>query len=305
MWLYRTVPRAFVPEEDAGYFITLVQAPAGSSLEHTGTIARQAEQVLLKDPDIEGVFSVMGFSFSGAAPNQGLIFSSLKPFAQTQRNRARAQKRPGPGHADRSSASAERSSSPFAPPSIPGLGQLRRLRVPGPRSVGRRHQRAGGGDVRRWSARATASPRAGRAVQLVHGERPAVERRDRPRARACAGCAARARSRARCRSSSARRTSTTSTSTTARTACTSRRIKAFRAEPAALEQAVRADADRADAAARATSCAIKGDDGAAGHQPLQPVPLGDHQRLGASGIQLGTGAAGDGSRRASRRCRRA
>ena len=37
---------------------------------------------MLKDPDIEGVFSVMGFSFSGAAPNQALIFTSLKPFVE-------------------------------------------------------------------------------------------------------------------------------------------------------------------------------------------------------------------------------
>src|SRR5687767_15348225 len=80
--MYRTVPQSFVPVEDQGYFITVVQAPAGASLEYTGNIARQAEQILLKDPEVDGVFSVMGFSFSGAAPNQGLIFTSLKPFAQ-------------------------------------------------------------------------------------------------------------------------------------------------------------------------------------------------------------------------------
>jgi hydrophobic/amphiphilic exporter-1 (mainly G- bacteria), HAE1 family len=81
-WVYRTVPQAFVPSEDQGYFIAIVQAPAGASLQYTGQIARQAEQILIKDPEIAGVFAVMGFSFSGAAPNQGLIFSSLKPFAE-------------------------------------------------------------------------------------------------------------------------------------------------------------------------------------------------------------------------------
>jgi len=81
-WMYRTVPQAFVPEEDLGYFITVVQAPAGASLQYTGGIARQAEQILMKDPDILGVFSVMGFSFTGSAPNQGLIFSPLKPFVE-------------------------------------------------------------------------------------------------------------------------------------------------------------------------------------------------------------------------------
>jgi hydrophobic/amphiphilic exporter-1 (mainly G- bacteria), HAE1 family len=81
-WVNTQVPRAFVPEEDLGYFLTIVQAPAGSSLQYTGAVAREAEKILLAEPDILGVFSVMGFSFSGAAPNQGIVFASLKPFDQ-------------------------------------------------------------------------------------------------------------------------------------------------------------------------------------------------------------------------------
>src|SRR4051794_10508373 len=65
-WVNTQVPQAFVPEEDQGYFITQVQAPAGSSLQYTGAIARKAEQIYMQDPDILTIFSVMGFSFSGA-----------------------------------------------------------------------------------------------------------------------------------------------------------------------------------------------------------------------------------------------
>jgi hydrophobic/amphiphilic exporter-1 (mainly G- bacteria), HAE1 family len=79
-WVYRSVPQAFIPEEDPGYFIIQVQAPAGASLEYTGQIARQAEGIISKDPDVLAMFSVMGFSFSGAASNQGLMFVRLKPF---------------------------------------------------------------------------------------------------------------------------------------------------------------------------------------------------------------------------------
>jgi HAE1 family hydrophobic/amphiphilic exporter-1 len=79
-WVYRTVPQAFIPEEDPGYFIIQVQAPAGASLEYTGGIARQAEAIISTDPDVMALFSVMGFSFSGAASNQGLMFIRLKPF---------------------------------------------------------------------------------------------------------------------------------------------------------------------------------------------------------------------------------
>jgi hydrophobic/amphiphilic exporter-1 (mainly G- bacteria), HAE1 family len=79
-WVNVKVPRSFLPEEDLGYFLTVVQAPAGSSLEYTGNVARQAENILKQDQDILSMFSVMGFSFSGAAPNQGIMFVRLKPF---------------------------------------------------------------------------------------------------------------------------------------------------------------------------------------------------------------------------------
>ena len=79
-WLVRTVPSAFVPEEDEGYFITVIQAPAGASLGYTTEVAKQAEAILFGDPDIRAAFSVVGFSFSGAAPNNGLIFTRLKDY---------------------------------------------------------------------------------------------------------------------------------------------------------------------------------------------------------------------------------
>jgi hydrophobic/amphiphilic exporter-1 (mainly G- bacteria), HAE1 family len=81
-WLFRTVPTAFVPDEDEGYFITVLQAPPGASLEYTTKVAKQAESVLFKDPDIQAAFSVVGFSFSGAAPNNGLIFTRLKAYEE-------------------------------------------------------------------------------------------------------------------------------------------------------------------------------------------------------------------------------
>jgi HAE1 family hydrophobic/amphiphilic exporter-1 len=81
-WLFRTVPTAFVPDEDEGYFITVLQAPPGASLEYTTKVAEQAESVLFKDPDIQAAFSVVGFSFSGAAPNNGLIFTRLKAYEE-------------------------------------------------------------------------------------------------------------------------------------------------------------------------------------------------------------------------------
>lgn len=82
VFVYRAVPPSFLPNEDEGYFITIVQAPAGSSLEYTTKIMKQAEAVITAQPEVLGAFSVAGFSFSGAAPNQGLMFVPLKPLEQ-------------------------------------------------------------------------------------------------------------------------------------------------------------------------------------------------------------------------------
>ena len=76
--VFRAVPSAFVPEEDEGYFMTIVQAPPGASLEYTTSIAQQAEKIIFADPEISAVFSVLGFSIAGAAPNNGMMFARLK-----------------------------------------------------------------------------------------------------------------------------------------------------------------------------------------------------------------------------------
>ena len=72
------VPSSFVPQEDEGYFMCIVQAPAGASLEYTTEIAKKAEQIIYADKDVAAAFAVMGFSFSGAAPNNGMIFVRLE-----------------------------------------------------------------------------------------------------------------------------------------------------------------------------------------------------------------------------------
>jgi len=82
--VFQVVPTAFVPNEDEGYFICVVQAPAGASLEYTSEIARKAERILYSEGDIASAFAVMGFSFSGAAPNNGLIFVRLKDYADRE-----------------------------------------------------------------------------------------------------------------------------------------------------------------------------------------------------------------------------
>jgi HAE1 family hydrophobic/amphiphilic exporter-1 len=119
--VFRLVPSSFVPQEDEGYFMSIVQAPAGASLEYSTQIAEQAENILKNDPDIAAVFSVMGFSFTGAAPNTGMIFARLKDYDERrnpdQSLSAVLQRVRGPLFMIPGAIVAA-----FPPPSIQGLG---------------------------------------------------------------------------------------------------------------------------------------------------------------------------------------
>jgi hydrophobic/amphiphilic exporter-1 (mainly G- bacteria), HAE1 family len=81
-FVFTRVPSGFVPNEDQGYFIVVVQAPSGASLEYTKAIGAQVSALLSDVSEAEGTFSVAGFSFAGSAPNQGIIFVPLKPYSQ-------------------------------------------------------------------------------------------------------------------------------------------------------------------------------------------------------------------------------
>jgi hydrophobic/amphiphilic exporter-1 (mainly G- bacteria), HAE1 family len=122
-FVYTRVPQAFVPEQDGGFLFTIVQAPAGSSLEYTGGVAREVEKILMSTPEVQSVFSVMGFSFSGAAPNQGMIFTMLKPFAEREGREHSLQevvaRLRGPLFGVQGAIVV-----PFIPPSVPGLSAL-------------------------------------------------------------------------------------------------------------------------------------------------------------------------------------
>ena len=81
-WLYTIVPQAFLPEEDQGYFITIIQGPEGVSLNYTSKVMQQVEQQILELPEVVGTFAIGGFGFSGSTANSGVIFTTLKPWGE-------------------------------------------------------------------------------------------------------------------------------------------------------------------------------------------------------------------------------
>ena len=80
--LFFRLPTSFLPDEDQGVFMTMVQLPAGSTQERTQNVLDQVTHYYLthEKANVETVFTVNGFSFSGQAQNAGLAFISLKPW---------------------------------------------------------------------------------------------------------------------------------------------------------------------------------------------------------------------------------
>jgi len=87
--MFRIVPSAFVPNEDQGFFVIIGQAPPGVSLQYMTRIMDQTQAIVRSDPDVVDIFSVAGLSFSNSGlnygPNNGIMFATLKPWAERKR----------------------------------------------------------------------------------------------------------------------------------------------------------------------------------------------------------------------------
>jgi len=122
-WVYQKVPRAFIPEDDQGYLMFIVQAPQGASLTYTRDVCAKAEEVISRDPEINGVFTIVGFGAAGSASNQAMLYANLRPF----------ENRKGTVHSATAAIERLRASLPevsgaivvpFNPPAVFGLGQF-------------------------------------------------------------------------------------------------------------------------------------------------------------------------------------
>ncbi|HIA52504.1 MAG TPA: multidrug efflux RND transporter permease subunit [Candidatus Melainabacteria bacterium] len=79
-FLYTKIPTGFLPDEDVGYFMIIVQGPDGVSLDYTSNVVAKVEKVVSTIPAISGVFAVGGFSFSGNNSSNAIVFCTLKPW---------------------------------------------------------------------------------------------------------------------------------------------------------------------------------------------------------------------------------
>jgi multidrug efflux pump len=119
--VYRSLPTSFLPNEDQGYLIVNVQLPPGATQERTRSVMEQVENYILKQPEVQSMVGVLGFSFSGQGQNAALAFVTLKDWKD----------RPGEAHSAQGIAgrafgalSTIRDAIifPLSPPPIPELG---------------------------------------------------------------------------------------------------------------------------------------------------------------------------------------
>jgi len=102
--LFWRLPTGFLPDEDTGAVFTLVAEPSGATLPRTDRALDHARDYFLANEkdNVEGVFTVGGFSFAGQGQNAGIAFVPLKPFEERK------------GTKNSSKAIAERASAALA-----------------------------------------------------------------------------------------------------------------------------------------------------------------------------------------------
>lgn len=83
--VFRAVPSGFVPGEDQGSILGLVQGPNSASLQYTQNTLDQVHQTLAKIPEIVSTAEISGAGFNGNGANQGIFFCHLKPWDERKK----------------------------------------------------------------------------------------------------------------------------------------------------------------------------------------------------------------------------
>ncbi|ACL63903.1 transporter, hydrophobe/amphiphile efflux-1 (HAE1) family [Anaeromyxobacter dehalogenans 2CP-1] len=121
--LFLHLPTGFLPEEDQGSIINMVQLPAGATMDRTRTVMQEVTRHYLEDEkdNVEAVMAITGFSFSGRGQNAGLAFVRLKDWSERPKKEQHA-----PAIAGRAmrafSQIKDGLAFAFVPPAVPELG---------------------------------------------------------------------------------------------------------------------------------------------------------------------------------------
>ncbi|HEY0824296.1 MAG TPA: efflux RND transporter permease subunit, partial [Ramlibacter sp.] len=119
--IYTRLPTSFLPQEDQGNMLVNVQLPPGATVERTRAVMEQVEAWVLKQPEVQSMVGVLGFSFSGQGQNAALAFVTLKPWDERKEESQSAQALAGRAFGALSGI-RDAFIFPLSPPPIPELG---------------------------------------------------------------------------------------------------------------------------------------------------------------------------------------
>ena len=120
-FVYTRLPTSFLPAEDQGTMLVNVQLPPGATLERTRSVIEQVEGFMLKQPEVQSMVGVLGFSFSGQGQNAALAFVTLKDWSDRKEAGQSAQALAGRAFGALSGI-RDATIFPLSPPPIPELG---------------------------------------------------------------------------------------------------------------------------------------------------------------------------------------
>jgi multidrug efflux pump len=132
MWglvhLFRTIPTAFVPNEDQGYVMSQIIMPDAASLDRTVETSDQVDALFAKNPAVDIRSAINGYSFidSQYKPNVASFFVTFKDFEERYANKEKSSKENYEAVLKEVAAGARNIKTgafvPIAPPAIPGIG---------------------------------------------------------------------------------------------------------------------------------------------------------------------------------------
>ncbi|OJH45918.1 efflux RND transporter permease subunit [Paracoccus sp. SM22M-07] len=84
--LYDRLPGSFLPDEDQGVALVIIQGPDGSTTQQTQALVEKVENYLLNEESetVESVFAALGFSFGGTGQNNAMLFMKLKEYEERE-----------------------------------------------------------------------------------------------------------------------------------------------------------------------------------------------------------------------------
>jgi multidrug efflux pump len=81
-YLFSRLAGSFIPSEDQGYIVTVVQAPPGATTERTNEAVEQIKDFYRTRPQVKDVVFLRGFSFFGQGQANAMSFASLHPWEE-------------------------------------------------------------------------------------------------------------------------------------------------------------------------------------------------------------------------------